>query len=142
MADRLGALNEARLSIEPDAAALAALRSTPGQIDELRAIQTRLESAPCLDSAIECDLAFHHAIADASGNQIYRLILDSLGELGLASRRLTIGRIGKAPAIEHHAAVIEAVVARDPLAARSAMRHHILAAGVDMNLPPLEATGP
>ncbi|MBX7207231.1 MAG: FCD domain-containing protein [Verrucomicrobiaceae bacterium] len=138
MADRLQQLNETRLSIEPDAAAMAAERATKEHIRTLRRIQTQLENAPDNAAAIEADIAAHHAIADASGNRIYRLILDSLAELGVTSRLRTIGRIGKATAIEHHEAILSAIERRDPEAARAAMRRHILAAGEDMDLPALK----
>jgi GntR family transcriptional repressor for pyruvate dehydrogenase complex len=138
VAERLQQLVEARLSIEPDAAAFAAQRATKEQLRSLRRIHARLESAPDNDAAIACDLEFHHAVADASGNLIYRLVLDSLAELGLASRLRTIGRIGKQAAIEHHAKILHAIEERDPVAARKAMRMHILAAGEDMDLPSLK----
>jgi GntR family transcriptional repressor for pyruvate dehydrogenase complex len=138
VAGRLEQLNETRLSIEPDAAAFAAQRATKSQLRELRGIHAALVQAPDNESAIQFDLAFHHAIADASGNLIYRLVLDSLGELGLTSRMRTIGRIGKQTAIEHHAAILSAIESRDPKAAREAMCSHILAAGQDMDLPALK----
>jgi len=97
-----------------------------------------LEQAPDNSAAIEADIAMHHAIADASGNLIYRLILDSLADIGVSSRLRTIGRIGKQAAIEHHEAILVAIENRDPEAARAAMRTHILAAGQDMNLPALK----
>lgn len=138
MADRLQQLNETRLAIEPDAAALAAQRATKEQIRTLRRIQTQLENAPDNAAAIEADIATHHAIADASGNLIYRLILDSLAEVGIASRLRTIGRIGKQTAIAHHAQILEAIQRHDPVAAGDAMRMHIRAAGADMDLPSLK----
>ena len=138
VAERLQQLNETRLSIEPDAAAMAAQRASKDQIRELRRIQMRLEKAPDNAAAIEADIEMHHAIADASGNLIYRLILDSLAELGVASRLRTIGRIGNQTAIEHHAAILDAIERRDSEAARAAMRMHILAAGEDMDLPALK----
>ena len=138
MADRLLQLNETRLSIEPDAAAFASQRATKDHIRTLRQIHAELEAASDNNEAIQCDLAFHHAIADASGNLIYRLVLDSLGELGLASRLRTIGRVGKFTGIEHHKAILDAIMRRDAEAAREAMRFHILAAGQDMDLPALK----
>ncbi len=138
MADRLQQLNEARLSIEPDAASSAAQRATKEQIKTMRRIQTQLEKAPDNAAAIEADIAAHHAIADASGNLIYRLILDSLAEIGVTSRLRTIGRIGKKTAIEHHEAILSAIERRDAEVAREAMRIHILAAGEDMDLPALK----
>ncbi|RFC45673.1 MAG: GntR family transcriptional regulator, transcriptional repressor for pyruvate dehydrogenase complex [Verrucomicrobia bacterium] len=138
MAERLQHLNDTRLSIEPDAAAFAAQRATPEQLRTLRRVQSQLEKAPNNAAAIEADMAAHHAIADASGNPIYRLILDSLAEIGISSRLRTIGRIGKKTAVAHHEAIISAIEQRDPEAARAAMRLHILAAGQDMDLPALK----
>jgi DNA-binding FadR family transcriptional regulator len=139
VAERLQQLNETRYSIEPDAAAFAARRATKPQIRTLRRIQTQLENAPDNAAAIEADIAAHHAIADASGNLIYRLILDSLAELSVASRLRTIGRIGKHTAIEHHARILESIERRDPAGAFEAMRVHIRAAGEDMDLPSMKA---
>jgi DNA-binding FadR family transcriptional regulator len=138
MADRLQQLNETRLSIEPDAAAYAAQRATKEQIKTMRRVQKQLENAAEGPAAIEADIAAHHAIADASGNLIYRLILDSLADLGVSSRLRTIGRIGKAAAVEQHEAILVAIENRDPEAARAVMRTHILAAGEDMDLAALK----
>lgn len=139
--ERLRQLNETRLSIEPDAAALAAQRATKEQVLALRHIQSQLENASDNDAAIQADIAAHHAIAEASGNLIYRLILDSLAELGVASRVRTIGRIGKQTAIAHHALILDAIERRDPAGAFEAMRMHVRAAGADMDLPSLKASG-
>lgn len=139
VAERLQQLNETRLSIEPDAAAFAAQRATKKQIFTLRRIQGQLENAPDNTAAIEADIAAHHAIADASGNLIYRLILDSLAEISVASRLRTIGRIGKKTAIEHHARILDAIERHDSDAAREAMREHIQAAGEDMDLASLKS---
>ena len=142
VAERLQQLNDTRLSIEPDAAAFAAQRASNEQIRALRQIHKHLEEAADGPAAIEQDIAFHHAIADASGSLIFRLILDSLADLGIASRLRTIGRIGKKDAIEHHGLILDAIERHDAVGASEAMRMHILAAGKDMDLPALsrEAT--
>lgn len=140
MAERLRQLNETRLSIEPQAAALAAQRASAAQIEGMLDIQTQLDAAPDNAAAIAADIAMHHAIADASGNLIYRLILDSLAELSFTSRLRTIGRIGKSAAVEHHAQILQAIRRRDPEAALEHMRTHILAAGDDMDLDSLNLT--
>lgn len=130
--ERLRQLNETRLAIEPEAARLAALRATPAEVARLWEIQERLVQARNNSVAITIDLEFHRALAEASGNLMFRLILDSLAEIGLESRRRTIGRIGKQTAIEHHAAVIRAIDAHDPTAAAAAMKHHLVAAWKDL----------
>jgi len=132
--ERLRQLNETRMAIEPESARLAAEHATAAQLRELRRIHQQLVAAPDNDAAIAADMAFHRALAEAGGNQIFRLILDSLADLGLASRRRTIGRVGKQTAIEHHAAILVKVEKRDGSAAAAAMRRHLKAAERDMVL--------
>ena len=139
--DRMQSLIEARLSIEPDAAAFAAERATSAQLEGLRRVHLQLESAPDHAAAVAADSAFHHAIAEASGNLIYRLILDSLADLGRESRLRSIGRVGKQPAVAQHASILEAIEHRDPDSARTLMRSHVLAAVVDLDLSGLKTQG-
>ncbi len=134
VAERLRQLNETRMAIEPESARLAAENATAAQLRTLRRLHQQLIDAPDNAGAIEADMAFHRALAEASGNMMFRLILDSLAELGLASRQRTIGRVGKFTGIEHHAAILAAVERGDAGAAAAAMRHHITCAGKDMKL--------
>jgi GntR family transcriptional regulator, transcriptional repressor for pyruvate dehydrogenase complex len=115
---------------------LAAENATAAQLRTLRRIHQQLIDAPDNARAIEADMAFHRALAEASGNQMFRLILDSLAEIGFASRQRTIGRVGKFTGIEHHAAILEAIERGDSEAAAAAMRHHITCAREDMRLRP------
>ena len=132
MTERLRQLNETRMAIEPEAARLASLRATPEQVQTLWQILNRLEDASDTKTSIEVDLDFHRTLAEASGNLMFRLILDSLAEIGMESRLLTIGRIGKKPAIDHHRRIMMAVEAHDPDAAAEAMRFHLTEAWKDM----------
>lgn len=132
--ERLRQLNETRMAIEPESARLAAENATPAQLRTLRRIHQQLIDAPNNAHAIEADMAFHRALAEASGNLMFRLILDSLAEIGLASRQRTIGRVGRFTGVEHHGAILEAVERGDAEAAAAAMRHHITCAGEDMKL--------
>lgn len=132
--ERLRQLNETRLALEPESARLAAENATPAQLRGLRRIHRELIEAPDNGRAIDSDMAFHRALAEAGGNLVFRLVLDSLADLGLASRHRTIGRTGKQTAIEHHSAIIEAVERGDAAAAAAAMRHHLIIAGQDMEL--------
>jgi len=132
--ERLRQLHETRLALEPEAARLSALRATPDQVAVLEKIQERLERAKDTDEAITVDLEFHHALAEASGNLMFRLILDSLGEISRESRQRSIGRVGKESAIEHHRSIIGAVKAGDPKAAVESMHFHLSEARKDMRL--------
>jgi len=138
VAGRLRQLNETRLAIEPQAARFAAQRASKIQVRALRKIHSQLEAATDNAAAIEWDLAFHRTLAETSGNLIFRLVLDSLAELGLASRLRTIGRIGKQTAIEHHGLILGAIERGDADDAEKAMRFHILAAGQDLELDSLK----
>lgn len=132
--ERLRQLHETRLILEPEAARLAALRATPEQVEQLREIQARLEATNDNLEAIAIDLEFHHALAEASGNLMFRLILDSLGEISRESRERTIGRVGRKSAIDHHRKILGAIADGKPTAAAAAMQFHLGEAWKDMKL--------
>ncbi len=134
LTERLRQLHETRLALEPEAARLAALRVTPEQVGQLHRIQERLEATEDNVEAIAIDLEFHHSLAEASGNLMFRLILDSLGDISRESRTRTIGRIGKQAAVEHHAAILNTIEKGDPEAATAAMLHHLQEAWKDLKI--------
>src|SRR5262249_33649321 len=64
---------QARLCIEPEIAALAAIRLSPPQLRELHALLDRMRSAfeqQDFVGASEADRDFHHLILDSSGNRM------------------------------------------------------------------------
>ncbi len=133
--DAAGRLNqslEVRLALEPEIAALAAERASVAQLRELRKVHAKLEQAGELAGAVEADIDFHRALARASGNGIFSLILETLSDLGRESRLATISHAGVQRAIAHHDKVLLALEKRDPAAARSAMRYHIEVAVEDL----------
>lgn len=130
--ERQRQLMETRLAIEPVAAAMAAEHAKPEDLQKLWVVHRRLEQAEDSRVAIESDLEFHRLLAEASGNLMFRLILDSLADIGRECRQLTIGKIGKERAISQHLPVLQAIEARDPAAAKAAMQLHMEAAHVDM----------
>lgn len=70
---------EMRAILEAEAAALAALRRTPGQLQRLSACLVRMASAVEQDAdGTEDDLAFHQAVAAMSGNRVLRSLMDFL----------------------------------------------------------------
>lgn len=133
--ERLRQLIEARAAIEPEIARLAAQRAKAADLRTLRAIHQRMTIAAADDDdqeAVEADIDFHRALATIAGNEILKLTLESLADLGRESRRVTIGNVGKQRAIDHHAAILAAVTAHDPAAAAKAMRHHMDEAARDL----------
>jgi DNA-binding FadR family transcriptional regulator len=115
-----------RLPLETAIAALAAQRRTEEDLERMDRAQKVLGNPRrSLESHVEADLEFHAALADATGNPLFRVVLAPIQQLLIESRRRTLGRYGAAIAHEHHAQVLEAVRAGDADAAARAMRRHI-----------------
>lgn len=131
--ERLRQLIETRAALEPEIARLATLRAKAADLRQLRAIHTKLLSAETHDEAIEADIEFHRTLARIAGNEILKLLLASVAELSRESRRVTIGNVGTKRAIDHHAAILKAIAARNPSAAARAMKHHMDEAARDLN---------
>lgn len=123
----LGELHEMRLLLEPELAAKAAAAISDDALARLRA---ELERMPALetepDDYLQADLAFHMAICQAADNRILDRIMHSARWLLTASRRVTNeASEGLRKATSAHAEIFAAIEARDPEAARLAMRAHL-----------------
>lgn len=124
---------EVRAVLEPEVARLAAERASAADLKRLRTTHRKLDEARDLSAAIEADMAFHRELASMSGNDIFGLILNSMADLGRASRQATISYAGIEVACTHHARILEAVLKRDARGAEKAMREHILSAIQDLS---------
>ena len=131
-AERLRQLIEARAVIEPEIARQAALKARAADVKQLRTVHERLVAAETHDEEVEADIDFHRTLARIAGNEILKLMLESLADLGRESRRVTIGSVGRQRAIDHHAAILSAVAAHDAGAAAEAMKHHMDEAARDL----------
>ncbi|QLD11993.1 FadR/GntR family transcriptional regulator [Microbacterium oleivorans] len=116
---------EFRAVIEPQLVRLAADRVDRAQLDALRALlDSGSESDP--EGSATLDIAFHTAVAQATGNPL----LAALGELTaswtVAARLYShLDADGRRLSHEGHARILAALVARDPDAAEYAMRIHL-----------------
>lgn len=74
------------------------------------------------------DVRFHSAIAEATHNPLYKIMLDSMGGVLLNVRRYAAGvsRVTLDRAFEHHNRILERIAERDADGAREAMRAHLL----------------
>lgn len=116
------ALDETRAIIEPAAAALAAERATAedcARIEAALAAMERGQDDPA--AAIAADKAFHLAIIDATHNPILRSFRGVIDTILSALFDITVGVF--AGNLANHAAVAQAISARDPERARRAMEH-------------------
>lgn len=124
-------LTEARLLIEGEAAALAATQASAADIAEIAALLDAIASENRDPAGAErADRAFHLAIARATGNGAIAGAVESLWDLRESSAEAALlhakARTANIkPVVEEHTAVLEAIRARDPGAARDAMRGHL-----------------
>jgi GntR family transcriptional repressor for pyruvate dehydrogenase complex len=120
-------LFEARKVVEVGLVALAAQRITAEEIADLELCLVKsLQAAEDPDAFLQADLELHKKIATAARNPLLQRFMDSISQLGLASRARTnyIPGLTKQSAQDHRAIVV-ALKTRDPEAARQAMRQHL-----------------
>lgn len=135
----------ARQLIEPEAAALAARHAGPAQVNTMAVAFSRLsEDMRAHRTLPEADRQFHLCIARAGGNAAIEMMVDHLWTewmrpLNARMSELFVTRSRKRDSIEEHRAVLDAIRAHDPLAARKAMKRHLASVGRQrMSMPEKE----
>lgn len=115
--------NQLRVAIEPEAAGLAAQFAGEEDLQRINRGLERMKAADKgMDDTLEADIAFHVAILQASRNPFYAQFRDVVGTALRTSIRFTNRMKGRNANVADHAAVRNAIVARDADAARAAMR--------------------
>jgi DNA-binding FadR family transcriptional regulator len=132
---RLDDLLNTRLLIEPEVAALAAQHATPLQIRRLHELTQALadlsgSDQPALAASRSYDLnaQFHTLLAQASQNPVLEILIAIL--VGIIWRQQNTVDLRQPPerharTAQQHEAIVQAVTARDPAAARRAMLDHL-----------------
>ncbi|UNK70336.1 FadR/GntR family transcriptional regulator [Microbacterium sp. H1-D42] len=116
-------LDQVRGMIEPAAAAAAASHCSPEDADKLRQAFERLLATDAADheAHVTADLDFHLAILAISGNELlthFEVVL----EPAMRARHTLAFESGVSPHfVGLHRAVFDAIIARDPEGARTAM---------------------
>lgn len=127
------ALLELRISIETEAAALAAIRRSDGNLrvmqDAMTAFLSAIEEGR---DAIAADFQFHHEIARATQNKHFADMMNSLGSQAIPRARLETTspdesqRLGYLRRVhQEHENILNAITAQDAESARAAMRTHL-----------------
>ncbi|OHT20634.1 FadR/GntR family transcriptional regulator [Edaphosphingomonas haloaromaticamans] len=115
--------NELRVAVEPEAASIAASVADENDIKRIDEGLERMRAAEHgLDDPLESDIAFHVAVLRASKNPFYIQLKDVVGTALRTSIRFTNRIKGRTADVAEHAKVRDAIAARDPAAARLAMR--------------------
>jgi GntR family hexuronate regulon transcriptional repressor len=123
-------VSEARRLFEGESAALAAAIITD---EELAALEKLLEAiAANLDNELgeRADRDFHIAIAEATQNPAIATVVETLWDMRYRSPLCKTmfdraRRAGSKPRVDDHKDILDALKARDPKAARTAMREHL-----------------
>jgi GntR family transcriptional regulator, transcriptional repressor for pyruvate dehydrogenase complex len=118
-------LSEARITLESEAASLAALRATPEDVAALEAALERLETSESIEH-VKYDLVFHLGIAAAAHNPVIEMMLESIAPQTVALMVRSVGdpqvMVRSQP---YHRVALEAIVRRDPGSARAAIVAHL-----------------
>ena len=130
--DDLKRFMEFRLILEGEAAALAALSADADAVELVTKRRLQLDARLALqEQALEEDIAFHMAVAAASGNRYFELTMAACMEQIRVSIESTSAIRPRAPAVradyvsEEHRLIDEAIRSKDPSAARNAMTKHL-----------------
>ncbi|MBP2229578.1 DNA-binding FadR family transcriptional regulator [Azospirillum agricola] len=123
---------ELRVPLEGEAAALAAKRRTPEQLAQIKAALDELARAfETRTSASAADFAFHRAVAEASCNDLFVSILETLHGAVENSMAVALNITAQGSAersrrvLDEHGRIYEAIAMGDAEAANLAMRYHI-----------------
>jgi DNA-binding FadR family transcriptional regulator len=127
------AILELRISMETEAAWLAASRRTEDQVaqmgEALGEMQRALENGR---TSVEADVRFHQLIAEATDNRYFVELLGQLGSAIIPRARLNTPGLGEDKPADYlervnreHEDIYKAILRRDPEAARAAMRTHL-----------------
>lgn len=121
---------ETRISLEGQAAALAATRASPGQLDRIAKLSRAHQETPFedRDALLEADEAFHAAIVDASGNAHLQAVLATIAPMVAEWRRDSYGspELHDRAGIDHNQIVVQ-IRRRDEVGARLTMTSHLMA---------------
>lgn len=126
---------EVRLALEPRAAQYAAERHTKAQLAEIKSAAAAFERGlQFRQPGEDADIAFHRAIARASGNELFATQFDSIVTeiAGFISATLGLTREGtdeRREAVQsEHRRIVSAIEAGDGMVASAYMQFHLLQA--------------
>jgi GntR family transcriptional repressor for pyruvate dehydrogenase complex len=119
-------VHEVRALLEVHIAGVAAERATEEDVARLRAVHERMRrEAEDVEAAARDDLEFHRVIARATQNDLYLLLMDSIGRALIDIRRENLGSGSTPMTLAQHEAVLDRIAAHDPDGAREAMAAHL-----------------
>jgi len=120
-------LHQLREAVEPPIAALAALHARPEHIAKLEEAVARMDAALNDPTAyIQADLDFHSTLADATGNNLFLLVIYPVIDLLQEARLRFVQNPGAGERAQtFHRLLLEQIKAGNAAGARAAMQAHL-----------------
>jgi GntR family transcriptional regulator, transcriptional repressor for pyruvate dehydrogenase complex len=127
--DPLEYIFDVRHVLEVEIAGRAARQATKVDIEEMEYhLQQMADNLEDLEQAAAADVAFHAALARATQNPLFAILLDSISEIMLEVRRLGFTLSGAPQKIlEEHARILQSVKSGDVEASQATMSEHLKA---------------
>jgi len=121
------AIREVREALEVAIVRAALRRGDTEALARVRdAAQLMAGSVAQVEVASRADVEFHRALAEASGNPLFVVLMESLRDVILGMRQTTLGDPGRAPAAAaEHLRIADALLAGDEPAAVAALVDHL-----------------
>lgn len=121
---------EVRRVLETEMAALAAERASEENLSKISRLLDLMKGAQTTRDAVEADLRFHFAIAEATQNTILLRLMNTIADLMHHSFRPNREKLyadyqNGQKIIHEHEAIYQAIKDRDPQTARDKMLEHI-----------------
>lgn len=120
---------EIRSALESLSIVLATMRIEPEELEKLRALLVEIEGhieRKDIDKIVATDVKFHGLLYQVSRNERLVTIINNLKEQLARFRTLSMSYPGRLKeTLEEHRAIVEAIAAGDPDAARDAAERHM-----------------
>lgn len=118
-------LSDVRLMLEPELAGIAAVNATDEQMERLQQACAQVEELITSgENYREADIAFHHCIAECSGNHVLENIIPVISSsIGISIQQTE--DVFRNRTVQEHRQIVEAVLRRDSIGARFCMAAHL-----------------
>ena len=125
--DTLDDIFEMRHLLEPQIAAMAAVRASPEEVDRLAQIlEDQEQQIADGETGVDADTAFHFALAIATHNAALIKVVSAVEDILRRSRNQTLQTPGRPRrSLASHRRILESVKNGDSAEARRAMDHHL-----------------
>lgn len=121
-------LIQLRQIIEPEVAAMASKHNeNQAFLQLLHDLSEKGGQVQTVEDHVHFDVSFHQALADATGNQLLVIMMNSIGQFLRASRQALFHVPGALErSVNYHREIYEAVARGDEEASRDAMKRHLV----------------